>query len=86
MRTAWTVFLSPVVEMMSVFSTMALFPIDHFSTYALFVDDIPGVLLPDVTASPAGSSECTPLWVWGGLLFAVVVMGIILRFWRKREE
>lgn len=60
--------------------------VSHFSTYALFTEDLPEVPLPDVTHMPSGSPECTPFMVWGGLLVAVIIMGGILRFWRKREE
>lgn len=61
-------------------------PVSHFSTYALFAEYVPEVALPNMTGMPAGEPGCSPLWLWGGLLVAVAVMGTILRIWRIRDE
>jgi len=60
--------------------------VSHFSTYALFAEDLPEVPLPDVTSVPAGDSGSTSLWVWVALLIVVVGMGGVIRVWRKKEE
>ncbi len=60
-------------------------PVSHFSMYALFTDDVPEVPLPDMTKIPPGESGSTPIWVWGGLIIVVGILGGIIRIMRKRE-
>ncbi|WAI01767.1 PEGA domain-containing protein [Methanogenium organophilum] len=60
--------------------------VSHFSTYALFAETVPAVPVPDVTLTPAESSDGPALWPWGILIAAVVVAGGILSISRRREN
>jgi len=61
-------------------------PVDHFSTYALFAEDVLEVPLPDVTKLPEGSSDNSFPWFWMLICAVFVVVGGILFAGRRTEN
>ena len=50
--------------------------VSHFSTYALFANVVPEVLLPDVTSIPGEPSGGSALWLGGGLVL-IIALGVV---------